>query len=188
MKEKGVFRTRDSLARCPQLTDQHGILLKPEMSKVARDNFLCGIWHPIPNSNFGMLDSQSLKELTFRSQVGQTSVDEVKKRDLRAELLAAEQEAKNKKRKAEGKPPLAIEVEPADEESNKRRKLIQDAIELDKDDDDDDEEEAQHKDKSESQNDDDNRYILGVSEEALTNVQQRRRFRRRRGRRSRTHA
>ena len=84
------------------------------------------------------------------SQVGQTSTAEVKKRDLRAELLAAEQDAKNKKRKAEGKPPLGIEDAsapvPVDDESNKRRKLLQEALELDKDDDDDDEEEGKEKD------------------------------------------
>jgi protein CWC15 len=63
----------------------------------------------------------------------------VQKRDLRADLLAAEQEAKNKKRKAEGKPPLPVENGSMDEEANKRRKLLQEALELDKDDDDDDE-------------------------------------------------
>lgn len=66
------------------------------------------------------------------------------KRDLRAELLAAEAEARDKKRKAEGKPPLELESgggsageSGGDEESNKRRKLLQDALELDKDEDDD---------------------------------------------------
>jgi protein CWC15 len=59
------------------------------------------------------------------------------KRDLRAELLAAEQEARNKKRKAEGKPPLPVEGAPVeDDEANKRRKVLQEALELDKDDDD----------------------------------------------------
>jgi protein CWC15 len=67
---------------------------------------------------------------------------EVQKRDLRAELLAAEQEAQNKKRKAEGKPPLPVENGSTDEEANKRRKLLQDALELDKDDDDDEDEKA----------------------------------------------
>ena len=78
-----------------------------------------------------------------RSQIGQTSTVEVKKRDLRAELLAAEQDAKNKKRKAEGKPPLSVEDAPVpvDDESNKRRKLLQEALELDKDDEEEEEEE-----------------------------------------------
>jgi protein CWC15 len=58
----------------------------------------------------------------------------VKRKDLRAELLLAEEEARNKKRKAEGKPPLPVENGPADEEANKRRKLLQDALDLDKDD------------------------------------------------------
>lgn len=74
---------------------------------------------------------------------------EVKRRDLRAELLIAEQEARDKKRKAEGKP--ILDSEPAklsitagpdgDEESNKRRKLLQEVIDLDKDDDSDDDDE-----------------------------------------------
>ncbi|KAF9036945.1 Cwf15/Cwc15 cell cycle control protein [Hymenopellis radicata] len=81
---------------------------------------------------FSTRDMAAHTKLKFR-QVGQTSTEEVKKRDLRAELLAAEQEARNKKRKAEGKAPL-IEDMPVDDEANKRRKLLQD-IELDKDDD-----------------------------------------------------
>lgn len=78
-------------------------------------------------------------------QAGQSSSSEVSRRDLRAELLAAEAEAKEKKRKAEGRPleapapSLAIEgkgkdVDMGDEEANKRRKVLQDAIALDKDD------------------------------------------------------
>ena len=89
-------------------------------------------------------------------QPGQTSTDDVKKRDLRLELLAAEAEARNKKRKAEGKPPLEEDVRKVaaieapkdgtttaaeDDETNKRRKLLQEALEMDKDDDEDDEEE-----------------------------------------------
>ncbi|KAJ7591616.1 Pre-mRNA-splicing factor Cwf15/Cwc15 [Mycena floridula] len=89
---------------------------------------------------FSVRDMPSHTKLKFR-QVGQTSASEVKKLDLRSELLAAEQEAVNKKRKAEGKPPLpTIEGGTVDEESNKRRKLLQDALELDKDDDDAEEE------------------------------------------------
>jgi protein CWC15 len=95
-------------------------------------------------------------KLKFR-QVGQTSVDEIKKRDLRAELLAAEQEARNKKRKAEGLPPLEDSPVnaslPLDEEASKRRKLLQEAIELDKDDDDDDEDGDEGKEESEKDND-----------------------------------
>ncbi|KAL0065568.1 complexed with cef1p [Marasmius tenuissimus] len=93
---------------------------------------------------FSVRDMASHTKLKFR-QVGQTSTDEVKKRDLRAELLFAEQEARNKKRKAEGKAPLPIDdgtsnTASVDEEANKRRKLIQEAIELDKDDDEDEDE------------------------------------------------
>jgi protein CWC15 len=68
--------------------------------------------------------------------------------------LAAEAEARNKKRKAEGKPLLEEDVRRAaaieapkegtseveEDEANKRRKLLQEALEMDKDDDDDDEE------------------------------------------------
>ena len=66
-------------------------------------------------------------------------------------MLAAEQDAKNKKRKAEGKPPLGIEDAPVpvDDESNKRRKLLQEALELDKDD---EEEEEDDKDEKKDEN------------------------------------
>ena len=83
---------------------------------------------------------------------------------MRAELLAAEQEARDKKRKAEGKPPLAVENGSAslaagagDEESNKRRKLLQDALEMDKDDD----EDSDGEDKDGEGNDDDDEYVKG---------------------------
>ena len=67
---------------------------------------------------------------------GQTSIDEVKKSDLRTELLAAEAEARAKKRKAAGLPvedgpPAVAAIE--DEDANKRRKVLQEALELDKD-------------------------------------------------------
>jgi len=75
-------------------------------------------------------------------QPGQTSTSEVSKRDLRAELLAAEQEARDRKRKAEGLPSSSIDTIEngvlGDDEANKRRKLIQEAVYLDKDDDEDD--------------------------------------------------
>ncbi|KAJ3867424.1 Pre-mRNA-splicing factor Cwf15/Cwc15 [Lentinula novae-zelandiae] len=102
-------------------------------------------------------DMPSHTKLKFR-QIGQTSTSEVDKRDLRAELLAAEQEARNKKRKAEGLP-LEVEDTPApvaDDETNKRRKLLQDAIELDKDDDDEEEEEEDEKETERNKGQDDN--------------------------------
>lgn len=74
-------------------------------------------------------------------QPGQTAASDISKRDLRAELLAAEQEVREKKRKAEGKPSavLAVEDKPdlatEDDDASKRRKLLQEALELDKDDD-----------------------------------------------------
>ncbi|KAJ7188983.1 Pre-mRNA-splicing factor Cwf15/Cwc15 [Mycena filopes] len=114
---------------------------------------------------FSVRDMAMHTKLKFR-QVGQTSVAEVKQRDLRSELFAAELDAKNKKRKAEGLPPLAVEGGPGDEESNKRRKLLQDSLDLDKDDEDEEEAEgsktAEKKDKdadessdSDSDSDDD---------------------------------
>ncbi|EJD08352.1 Cwf15/Cwc15 cell cycle control protein [Fomitiporia mediterranea MF3/22] len=86
-------------------------------------------------------DIASHTKLKFR-QPGQTATSDVVKHDLRAELLEAERAAREKKRKAEGKP--MVEDEPAppavasvgDSETNKRRKLLQEALELDKDDDD----------------------------------------------------
>ncbi|CAE6470296.1 unnamed protein product [Rhizoctonia solani] len=108
-------------------------------------------------------DMASQTKLKFR-QAGQTSVSDVKKRDLRTDLLLAEHEAKNKKRKAAGQDPLplppalaaltanatpvaAIENGPSEEEdpAAKRQKMLQEALELDRDDDDD--EEAKAKDK-----------------------------------------
>ena len=102
-------------------------------------------------------------------QPGQTSTTEVAKRDLRAELLAAEAEARDRKRKAEGKPLLAVEAAAGteanglgqDEESNKRRKLLQEALELDKDDDDEDEED--NGEKAGVEDDDDECVVLSFS-------------------------
>ena len=128
---------------CPPLTDQHGIQLKPRISRAALASSPSGTWPPTQSSNSGqatiafVLHSIKLIGIPTSRQPGQTSELEVKKRDLRAELLSAEQEAKNKKRKAEGKPPLPVLDAPVDEESAKRRKLLQEALELDKDDDDD---------------------------------------------------
>lgn len=99
----------------------------------------------------------ALTFLNYR-QPGQTSSEEVKRRDLRAELLAAEQEVRDRKRKAEGKPitdsesaGLAITTGDDDtEESNKRRKLLQEVIALDKDDDSSDEDEPKRNEHGES--------------------------------------
>lgn len=89
---------------------------------------------------FSARDVASQTKLKFR-QPGQTSTVDVQKRDLRAELLKAEQEAKERKRKAAGggyigsDAPVA-EIEDRNPEEIKRRKLLRDALELDKDDDD----------------------------------------------------
>ncbi|KAG9079642.1 hypothetical protein FRC06_007607 [Ceratobasidium sp. 370] len=116
-------------------------------------------------------DMASQTKLKFR-QPGQTSVGDVAKRDLRMDLLLAEHEAKNRKRKAAGQDPLplpaaltgiaapvaAIENGSAQEEdaAAKRRKMLQEVLELDKDDDDDDEEKPKNKGKGKAPaNDDD---------------------------------
>ena len=89
---------------------------------------------------FSARDVASQTKLKFR-QPGQTSSIDVQKRDLRAELLKAEQEAKERKRKAVGgafvgsDAPVA-EIEDRNPEEIKRRRLLQEALELDKDDDD----------------------------------------------------
>jgi protein CWC15 len=66
---------------------------------------------------------------------------------LRADLLAAEADARAKKRKAAGLPvedePMAAPAAIEDEEANKRRKVLQEALEMDKDaDSDEDEDES----------------------------------------------
>lgn len=89
---------------------------------------------------FSARDVASQTKLKFR-QPGQTSTADVQKRDLRAELLKAEQEARQRKRKASGgaflgsDAPVA-EIEDRNPEEIKRKKLLQEALELDKDDDD----------------------------------------------------
>ncbi|KAI0665832.1 Cwf15/Cwc15 cell cycle control protein-domain-containing protein [Trametes maxima] len=102
-------------------------------------------------------DPAQAKDVKGGSRQFSTLTTEVAKRDLRAELLAAEAEARERKRKAEGKPTLAVEgaKEGADDESNKRRKLLQEALELDKDDDDDDADEKSEKAANEDADDDD---------------------------------
>jgi len=83
--------------------------------------------------------------------------------------LAAEAEARNKKRKAEGKPPLEEDIRKAaaieapkegtpaaeEDEANKRRKLLREALEMDKDDDEDDDGEK-------NDDDGDERYAPGT--------------------------
>ncbi|TFK45395.1 Cwf15/Cwc15 cell cycle control protein [Heliocybe sulcata] len=95
---------------------------------------------------FSVRDMAAHTKLKFR-QPGQTAQAEVAKRDLRMELVAAEAEARNRKRKAEGKPPLEVEGAGEarkaimqggeEEEASKRRKILQEALEMDRDDDDD---------------------------------------------------
>ncbi|KLT42657.1 Cwf15/Cwc15 cell cycle control protein [Cutaneotrichosporon oleaginosum] len=114
-------------------------------------------------------------KLKFR-QPGQTSASDVARRDLRAELAAAERAAQEKKRKAAGLPPLpagtaAIENGSAeDEAAAKRRKILEEAAELDRDDSDEEEEngdkgkskadEESDSDDSDSDSDDDDTAAL----------------------------
>ncbi|KAH9935188.1 Cwf15/Cwc15 cell cycle control protein [Epithele typhae] len=88
---------------------------------------------------FSVRDMAAHTKLKFR-QPGQTSTAEVAKRDLRAELIEAEAAARDRKRKAEGSP--------------RWRKLLQDALELDKDDDEDDEDEGKGGDEEKGGGDD----------------------------------
>lgn len=97
------------------------------------------------------LSLASYTKLKFR-QPGQTSTSDVARRDLRAELAAAERVALDKKRKAAGLPALdhapsdalrieggkAATAEGGEEEGDaKRRKVLEEAAELDRDDSDD---------------------------------------------------
>lgn len=102
------------------------------------------------------LSLASYTKLKFR-RPGQTNTSDVARRDLRAELIAAERAASDKKRKAAGLPALdypsadaatlriegvsgAGEMEGGDDEAKKRRRVLEAAAELDKDDSDDENE------------------------------------------------
>ena len=105
-------------------------------------------------------------KLKFR-QPGQTNQGDVQRRDLKAELAAAERVAEDKKRKAAGLPPLPplptagsslqIQDTPAEDEGDraKRRKLLEEALEADKDDDSDSESEEEKEDGNEKADNDD---------------------------------
>ena len=151
--------TTAPLPTCLPHTDRHGTPPKQGMSKAARDSSRCATWLRTPSSSFGASTCCPPIHSHLRApnrQPGQTSTGEVARRDLRAELLAAEEEARNKKRKAEGKPTTAGAITagtngPADEDAIKRRKLLQEALELDKDDDGDEDQRGDVED--EAQND-----------------------------------
>lgn len=132
---------------------------------MARDNTRRETWRRKRNSSFGKffshqfigtLNIKCTKSINSVRQAGQTSVGDVAKRDLRMDLLLAEHEAKNRKRKAAGQDPLplpaaltgssatpvaAIENGSTEEEdaASKRRKMLQEVLELDKDDDEEEE-------------------------------------------------
>lgn len=78
----------------------------------------------------------------------------------------AEEEARNKKRKVDGRPPVAITAGTdgaEDEETVKRRKLLQETLELDKDDDEEEEEgqkEENEESEEESEDEDDTDELL----------------------------
>jgi len=95
-------------------------------------------------------------KLKFR-QPGQNSSGDILRRDLKAELAAAERASNEKKRKAAGLPPLEtissdlrIENggEDTDDEAAKRRKVLEEALEMDKDDSDDEDVEDKRKGKA----------------------------------------
>lgn len=106
-------------------------------------------------------------------QPGQTSTSEVAKRDLRAELIAAEQEARDHKRKAAGLPSASVETENgvSGDERAKRRKLIQDAVDLDKDDDDSGSDGADESDEKDKVDKDDRLVKLMSALHSQTSVQ-----------------
>lgn len=105
------------------------------------------------SSTFRQVDYSARTKLKFR-QPGQTSSGDVAKRDLKMELMRAEREAQNKKRKEKGLPllpeiaaerPLAIEGSKQeeteeDEAARKRRKILEEVAAMDADDSDDSEE------------------------------------------------
>ncbi|WVW85038.1 hypothetical protein I302_107074 [Kwoniella bestiolae CBS 10118] len=94
------------------------------------------------------LSLASHTKLKFR-QPGQTNTSDVARRDLKAELAAAERNALEKKRKSQGLPPLpplegALRIgngeREDDEVAAKRRKVLEEAAELDRDEESDEEE------------------------------------------------
>ncbi|KZT55681.1 Cwf15/Cwc15 cell cycle control protein [Calocera cornea HHB12733] len=117
----------------------------PAQGKTARGN----------TRQFSARDMAAHTKLKFR-QPGQGGAAEVGLRDLRRELEEAEEEARRRKRRAAGLPEVdeggvggvrAIEgvAVGEDEEARKRRKVLQEAIEMDRDDDDEVEEEGKEK-------------------------------------------
>ena len=89
-------------------------------------------------------------KLKFR-QPGQNNSGDILRRDLKAELAVAERAANEKKRKAAGLPPLEtissdLRLENGaaeggeEDEAVKRRKVLEEALEMDKDDSDDEDE------------------------------------------------
>jgi protein CWC15 len=113
--------------------------------------------HKLGSAFMATKDYSARTKLKFR-QPGQTDASEIAKRDLKAELLRAEREALDKKRRAQGLAPLVDEVEKRepvgaimngdseeDELARKRRKILEEAVELDKDDSDQEDEEMNGK-------------------------------------------
>jgi hypothetical protein len=112
---------------------------------------------------YSVKDLAAHTKLKFR-QPGQTSTSEVSSSDLRVQLLIAERKAVDKKRKAQGLGPLPELVLPGqksieggeggaeeDGERAKRRKVLEEAVGLDRDDEDD---EAEDDDKEGAGSDD----------------------------------
>jgi protein CWC15 len=118
-----------------------------DMAAHTKLKFRCVVNVSFPPPSLFFTQRAYLWQSEFLRQPGQTSVSEVKKVNLRAELLAAEADARAKKRKAAGLPvedvssavPVAA-IE--DAEVKKRRKVLQDALEMDKDADSDEDDDA----------------------------------------------
>ena len=126
------------------------------------------------------LSLASHKKLKFR-QPGQQTTGDIVKSDLKAELAAAERVAQDKKRKAAGLPPLpplpsasssnlrienGEEADGVEDESVKRRKILEEAAELDKDDDSDDEDAKAGKAQNGAANGDKGKGKAAVEDEA----------------------
>lgn len=116
------------------------------------------------SSAFFQVDYSARTKLKFRAP-GQGASTDIAKRDLKTELLRAEREAQNKKRKAQGLPLLPevrlaiegekevkseagegesksglVEEDGEDEAARKRRKILEEVAAMDADDSDDDDE------------------------------------------------
>lgn len=148
----------------PSLPTSHLDLLTMSQAHRPTWNPTLGRETKVGSQQVAKLSLAAHTKLKFR-QPGQNTSGDIVRRDLKAELAAAERVAAEKKRKAAGLPPSMVNdasrriengsaVDPAESEegegeSVKRRKVLEEALEMDKDDsdDEDEEEEGEGKDK-----------------------------------------